>query len=110
MECRHCGMAILPTGEGTYRDAEAGFEVCNPYDTDPGSLLRHEPAPRMWHCYSNTPVSLHILTADVEAATAEQAAEIAAGKLNRPGGWTVILGHPVRVAVRENYSYSAERI
>jgi hypothetical protein len=64
----------------------------------------------VWHCYTVKPHGLGVLTADVEASTAERAAELAATQHGYPGGWTVIPGQAVRVSVSSVTTYTAKRV
>jgi hypothetical protein len=67
-----------------------------------------------WHCYASavTPSRepARILAADVEARSPEQAAEIAAAQYSYSGIWTVIPGKAVKISVRSNVTYSAQRV
>jgi hypothetical protein len=62
---------------------------------------------RNWHCYMNDDRS--VLTANVEAVTAEDAAVLAADKHRRAGLWTVVPGIPVKVSVSTSTEYIAKR-
>ena len=67
-----------------------------------------------YHCYTADPnTSGRILSSNVDAASATQAAEMAAAEHGQAGGWTVIRvagNDVVKIAVRENKSYSGRII
>lgn len=82
-------------------------------NTDYGAYYDHGPfecRSRHWHCYLRVSSdSLGVLTADVEAATAEDAALLAAEKHRRSGLWTVVPGSAVKVSVGTSTQYTAKR-
>jgi hypothetical protein len=61
------------------------------------------PARRQWHCYHYFNGS--VLKSDVEAATAEDAAVLAASQHKIPGKWTVVPGDAVTVDIAITTQY-----